>query len=91
MTGLEIVTQVGRAQIDYEANKIIFPGGHTCDYSKGSCFNPDDLGNVHWNLIIPDCSDTQRYGVVYSGIANKIVENCRDSKWRISYFLHSNQ
>lgn len=85
-TELIITIREGKARVDTEEKKIIFPTGIHCDYLKEKCFSAD-LGHVFWKTVTPDCGKSDDYSIVFKGKAQRTIIQAPSLKFRICFIM----
>ena len=59
--------------VNLETNKIILDSGTRCVFTDQECIDAV-YGHAYWDLVPTDVCETNRYTLLYSGRASKIVE-----------------
>lgn len=62
------------AEVDVDTNKVYLRSGTRCELSEGNCVDVDG-GDTFWDPLPEDNCNSKRYGLLYEGIANKIISH----------------
>lgn len=68
---IKITLKSFRVPIKYEKDKLILPGGRTCQVSKGKCRDYDG-SDTYWKITPTDSCDLDHFDVLYKGLTTKI-------------------
>lgn len=71
---VRITVQEYTASISLNDNKIRLRSGVRCDLTEEHCIDSDG-GNTYWDSLPFDTCDMYRYGSLFRGYANKIVDD----------------
>ena len=74
------------AQVKLDSNHINLRSGTVCILASGNCLDIDG-SNTFWQTIPTDACKFSRYGVLYEGIANKMMSSDLGGNRQIVYSL----
>ena len=74
------------AQVKLDSNHINLRSGTVCTLASGTCLDIDG-GNTFWQTIPIGACKFSRYGVLYEGIANKLMSSDLGGNRQIVYSL----